>query len=234
MQHWELPQDAHKTQTDNIGMTKHSHFPYTSTYSSSPHNTNIKHIIHHIHYTTYFNTPRQKSLFLTTTATHQTFPQSQHTVTITDIKQTCVIYIHILSLSIYPQETITKYCAHLHHTLAALKRYFPPHSSHHWPTQNKQISLPQIIQKVDAKSHPSALCPLYNNHIQDTHSSTAPTYAPHCHPWICVQNPLEPDGEISWLVDQKRNDRTPPHKQWSREWVDNNNITFMIIMIKQL
>ena len=50
-QHWELPQDAHKTQTCNICMTKHSHFPYTSTYSSTPHNTNIKHNIHHIHVT---------------------------------------------------------------------------------------------------------------------------------------------------------------------------------------
>ena len=35
------------------------------------------------------------------------------------------IYIHLLSLGIWPQEAITKYCAHLHHTLAALKRYFP-------------------------------------------------------------------------------------------------------------
>ena len=38
-QHYELQQDAHKTQTSNICMTKHSHFPYTSTYSSTPHNT---------------------------------------------------------------------------------------------------------------------------------------------------------------------------------------------------
>ena len=31
--------DAHKTQTYNICMTKHSHFQYASTYSSTPHNT---------------------------------------------------------------------------------------------------------------------------------------------------------------------------------------------------
>ena len=35
----------------NICMTKHSHSPYTSTYSSTPHNTNRKHNIHHIPYT---------------------------------------------------------------------------------------------------------------------------------------------------------------------------------------
>ena len=47
----ELPQDAHKTQTYNICMTKHAHSPYTSTYSSTPHNTNRTHNIHHIPYT---------------------------------------------------------------------------------------------------------------------------------------------------------------------------------------
>ena len=35
----------------NICMTKHSHSPYTSTYSTTPHNTNRKHNIHHIPYT---------------------------------------------------------------------------------------------------------------------------------------------------------------------------------------
>ena len=51
MWHWELPQDAHKTQTYNICKTKHAHSPYTSTYSSTPYNTNRKHNIHHIPYT---------------------------------------------------------------------------------------------------------------------------------------------------------------------------------------
>ena len=46
-------------------------------------------------------------------------------------------------------------------------------------------------------------------------SSTAPTYAPHYPHWICVQTPPEwlhcwPDGRRSWLVDHKREDRTPP------------------------
>ena len=70
---------SHKTQTYNICMTKHSHSPYTSTYSPTPHNTNRKHNIHHIPYTTYFNTPRlKKTLFLTTAATQQTFPHSDY------------------------------------------------------------------------------------------------------------------------------------------------------------
>ena len=51
MQRWELPQDEHKTQTYNICMTKNSYLPYTSTYSSTRHNTTRKHNIHHTHYT---------------------------------------------------------------------------------------------------------------------------------------------------------------------------------------
>ena len=89
----------------NTCMTKHSHFPYTSTYSSTHHNTNKKHNIHHIHYT---NTQHTSTLqgsrnprFLTTAATQQTFPQTPTSVTTTRTqKQTCAIYIHLLSLGI--------------------------------------------------------------------------------------------------------------------------------------
>ena len=64
---------------NNICMTKHSHFPYTSTCRSTHHNTNRKHNIHHIHYTNTHNTSTfhgKKPLFLTTSATQQTFPQT--------------------------------------------------------------------------------------------------------------------------------------------------------------
>ena len=57
-------------------------------------------------------------------------------------------------------------------------------------------------------------------HTKHTISSTSPTYAPHCHPWIYGQTPLEK----CWLVDQKRDDRTTPHKQGSMEWVDTTTI----------
>ena len=77
---------------------------------------------------------------------------------------------------------------------------------------SEQTNLPSSNHTYTVKSHPSPLCPLCNTH---TISSTVPTYAPHCHPWICGQNLLEwwscwPDGGISWLVDQKRDDWTPP------------------------
>ena len=66
------------TQDTNI---QHLHdetlpFPYTSTYSFTPHNSNRKHNIYHNQTTTYFNTPRLKTLFSTTAATQQTFLQT--------------------------------------------------------------------------------------------------------------------------------------------------------------
>ena len=49
MQNTALRTATGRTQDTNICMTKH--FSYTSTYSSTPHNTNRKHNIHHIPYT---------------------------------------------------------------------------------------------------------------------------------------------------------------------------------------
>ena len=69
------PHNAHKTQTY---MTKHSYFPYTSSYSSTRTiQTKTQHPSHPLHkHTTYFNTPRLKKLSFTTAATQQTFPQT--------------------------------------------------------------------------------------------------------------------------------------------------------------
>ena len=82
------------TQDANIQQlkTKHSYFPYTGTYSSTPHNTHRKHNIHHMPYTNIQLTPMPKTSSLTTAATQQTFPQTP-TVTTTDIK-TNMRYIH--------------------------------------------------------------------------------------------------------------------------------------------
>ena len=185
-------------------MTKHSHFPYTSTYSSTPHNTNIKHPSHPLHkHTAYFNTPRIKTLFLTTAATQQTFPQTPTQSLQQTLKQTCAIYIHRLSLGIQQQEAITKYCAHnssAEEILPRLTRRILAQLR-----TNKSPFLKLYLHHVDAKSHPSPLCPLCKTHTHTTHtlSLTEPTLLPQ-DLWT------DPDGGISWLVDQKRDDRTPP------------------------
>ena len=56
---------------------------------------------HPLHkHTTYFNTPRLKhQLYLTTAATQQTFPQTPHTITTTDIKRTCAPYTYVTCIS---------------------------------------------------------------------------------------------------------------------------------------
>ena len=83
-----------KTQTYNICMTRHSYFPFTSTYSSTRHNTNRKHNIHRIPSTniqhtstlqgskpTIFNNGRYTT-YVPTLSLQQTY------------KLTCVIIIH--------------------------------------------------------------------------------------------------------------------------------------------
>ena len=55
---------------------------------------------------------------------------------------------------------------------------------------NKSPFLKSYVHKVETKSYPSPLCPLCNTHIHII-SSTAPTYAPHCYPWICGQTSPE-------------------------------------------
>ena len=74
-------------------MTKHS--PYTSTYISTPHNTNRKHNIHHIPYTNTFQHYKAQKPTIVNNGRYTTnIPtDSSHTVTTTDIK-TKMRHIH--------------------------------------------------------------------------------------------------------------------------------------------
>ena len=75
-------------------MTKHSHSPYTSTYSSTPHNTNRKHNIHHIPYTNILQHSKAKKKTIFNNGRYTTnIPTDPHTVTTTDIK-TNMRHIH--------------------------------------------------------------------------------------------------------------------------------------------
>ena len=67
---------------------------------TSQYKQKTQHPSHPLHkHTTYFNTPRLKTLFLTTAASQQTFPRAPHSH-YNRQKQTCAIYIHLLSLGI--------------------------------------------------------------------------------------------------------------------------------------
>ena len=131
--------------TYNICMTKNSHSPYTSTYSSTPHNTNRQHNIHYILY--------------------------PHTVTTTDIK-TNMRHIHT--------SIVSRHLATIGNT--KILRTPPPHTSSSeerlsrlTPRTLAQLRtkkspfLKSYLHKVDAKTHPSPLCPLCNIHTHDTH-----------------------------------------------------------------
>ena len=57
---------------------------------------------------------------------------------------------------------------------------------------NKSPFIKSYLHKVDARSHTSPLCHFLTfTHSSSIISSTAPTYAPRCHPWICGQTPPE-------------------------------------------
>ena len=177
---------------------------------------------------TYFNTPRLKTTIFNNGRYTTNIPTDPAQSPQQTQKQTCAVYIHLLSLDIQPQEGITEYCAHLHHLLAALKRYV---AASRLPNSEQIITLPQVIFTQSHIHHhyaPSVTLA----HTTYIISSTEPTYAPHCHPWICGQTPSKwlhcwPDEWRSWLVGYNRGDRTPPpHQQGSWKWVDNNSRCF--------
>ena len=157
-------------------------------YNSTRHNTNIKHNIHHTPYTNIRHTSKLKNNDLYITS----IPTEPHTATTTDIKtnmrhnHTSIISRHLAT------RDKTRYCAHLHHTLGALKRKFTASLVATMPN-SEQINHPSSNHTY-TKSTPNHIHHHYAPSVTITHtahiiSSTAPTYAPHCHPWSCGQTP---------------------------------------------
>ena len=72
-------ENCHRMHKSHKYTTSASYFPYRSTYSSTRHNTNRKHNIHHTPYTNIQTLRGSKNpLSLTTAATQQTFPKKTH------------------------------------------------------------------------------------------------------------------------------------------------------------
>ena len=179
-----MPKDAHKTQTYNICMTKHSHFPYTSEHlhlHASQFKQKTQHISHPLHkHTTYFNTTKLKHTIFNNAHYTTNIPTDPHTVTTTDIKTN----VRHIDTSIVSRHQATR-------GNDKILRTPPPHISSSEEIlpcltcltiaqlrTNKTPFLKSYIHKVDAKSHPSPLCPLCNTHTHTTHiiSSTAPIH----------------------------------------------------------
>ena len=153
--HCGLPYDAHKTQTYIICMTKHSYFPYTSTYRIQTQNTTsvtsptqTYNILQHSKVkNTIFNNGHYRT----------NIPREPHTVTTTDIK-TNMRHIHTSIASSHTRGN------------NKILRTPPPHiSSSAQRRTNKSPFIKSYLNKGDAKSHPSPLCPLCNIHTHNTH-----------------------------------------------------------------
>ena len=74
-------------------MTNHLYFPYTSTYSSTRHNTNKKHNIHHTPYTNILRHSMAKNTIFNNGHFTTNIPTDLHTITTTVIK-TNMLHIH--------------------------------------------------------------------------------------------------------------------------------------------
>ena len=159
---------------------------------TSQYKQKTQHPSHPLHKHTTYNTSRLKNTIFNNGRYTTHIPTDTHTITITDIK-TNMRNIHPSIVSMHL--AITKYCAHLYHTLAALKRFFLGSLVAPLPN-SEQIDHPSL-NYIYIKSTPNHIHHHYAPSVTLTHtthiisSSTSPTYAPHCHPWICGQSPPE-------------------------------------------
>ena len=120
-------------------------------------------------------------------------PTNPHTVTTTDIKTNmCHIHTSIVSRHLATRgnnKILRTPPPHISSSEESLPR--PTRRTLAQLRTNKSHILKSYLHKVDAKTHPSPLCP-----------------------WICGHTPPRwlhcwPDGRRSWLVDHKREHRTP-------------------------
>ena len=110
----------------------------------------------------------KKALFLTMAATQQPFPQTPHTVTTTNMRH---IHTSIVSRHLATRGNNKILRTPPPHTSSSEERL--PRLTHRTLAQlrtNKSPFLKSYIHKVNAKTHPSPLCPLCCNiHTHDTH-----------------------------------------------------------------
>ena len=147
-------------------MTKHSYFSCANTCSATPHNSIIKHTIHHIphvihKHTPCFNTPRLNKHYFQQRPLHNKHAHSPPHIHYNRHK-TNMRHIHT---SIVSRHLATK-------GNNKILRTPPPHTSSSEEIlplltrrtlaqlrTNKSTFLKSYLHKVDAKTHPSPLCP---------------------------------------------------------------------------
>ena len=169
-------QNAHTVQTYNTCMTKHSHFPYTSTYSSTPHNSNIKHNIHLISYTNMQHTSILRGLKTILNNAHDTsnIPTHPYTGTTTYLKRnmrhipTWIVSRHLATRGNI--KILRTHSPHINSSEEILSRLTG--CTFTQLRTNKSPFLKLYLHNVDAKSHPS---PTYEATLSPLDFWTEPT-----------------------------------------------------------
>ena len=131
-----------------------------------------------------------KTLSLTTAPTQQTFLQTPHCYY---NRQNKMSHIHtsIVSRHLTTRGNNKILRTSQTHIISSEDSRLTRHTLAQHRT-NKPPFLKSYLHKVDAKSHPSPLYPSVTpTHTTHIISSTSPTYAPRCYPWICGQIPPE-------------------------------------------
>ena len=180
------------TQDTNIQHLHDETFTFTIHEHLQVHASQYKHKTHHplnplYKHTTYFNTPRLKHYFFNNGRYTTNFPTDSHIVTTTDIN-TNIWHMHT---SIIPRHLATR-------GKNTILRTPPPHvsSSEEILSSLTRCTLAQLRtnnypflksyqHKVDAKSHPSPLCPPCNTHTHDT------THLSNCTHILTTLSPLD-------------------------------------------
>ena len=121
------------TQDTNICMTKHSYFPYTSTHSSTRHNTNIQHTSTLQGYKKHYL--KQRPLH----KKHSHRPPHSHY----NRHKTNMLHIHtyIISMHLATRGNNNILRTPPPHISSSEEEKSPPHSSHPCPTPNKKSPL---------------------------------------------------------------------------------------------
>ena len=166
MQHWELPQDAHK---HTISAWQNTHTSHTRAPTAPRVTIQTKHNIHHTPYTNIQHTATLegwKNTIFNNGHYTTNIPTDPHTITTTDIK-TNMHHIHtsIVSMHLATRGNNKILCTPPPHISSSEE--ILPHHTHLTLAQlrtNKSPFLKSYLHKVDAKS---PLCPFCNTH--DTH-----------------------------------------------------------------
>ena len=164
------PQDTniHHMHDETLILPIHEHLQF----HASQYKLKTQHPSHSLHkHTTYFNTPRLKPTILNNGCYTTNIPTDPHTVTTTDIK-TNMRHIHtsIVSRHLATRDNnkiLRTPPAHISSSEEILPRLIRRTLAQ--LRTNKSPFLKSYLHKVNAKSHPSPLCPLCNTHIHNTH-----------------------------------------------------------------